>query len=200
MHYTYRRQPERVGLFYTSAASIRRELFLAEGGFDAHYAGASITEDIELGQRLLSRGYRIVMDQRLTVMHDKHYTVGELLRTDLRRARGLMQTWVRNRLQQTKRAHYASVPWFFGAGVLMMGLGTLLALLALLFWSGPLLIAAILTIPLALLFNAPFLAALGRWRGLRFFALSAGFLVLDLYASGLGVAWGIADCARGRAY
>ena len=34
MHFTYLRQPRRVGLFFTSAAAIRRDLFEQEGGFD----------------------------------------------------------------------------------------------------------------------------------------------------------------------
>jgi len=135
MHYTYRRQPRRVGLFFTSAAAIRRPIFVQEGGFDRHYAGASITEDIEFGQRLLSRDYFVVMDQRLTVEHQRRYTLNEVLRTDLFRARGLTQTWLRNRASATKRAHYASVPWYFGAGVLALGLATLFLLLALLLWA-----------------------------------------------------------------
>ena len=201
MHYTYRRQPRRVGLFFTSAAGIRRGLFLHEGGFDSHYAGASITEDIEFGQRLLSKGYTVVMDQRLMVTHDKRYSGREVLRTDVLRARGLIQTWLRNRLAQEKRAHYASVPWFFGAGVAALGLGTLLALLALAFWSGAFLWAALAMIVAALAFNAPFHAALYRWRGPRFLAQSVAFLLADLFASGLGIALGICDFAlRGRRY
>jgi len=200
MHFTYLRQPRRVGLFFTSAAAIRREIFIREGGFDPHYQGASITEDIEFGQRLLSRGYRIVMDKRLTVVHDKHYTMGDLLRTDLLRARGLMQTWLRNRLSKTKRAHYASVPWYFGAGVLMMGLATLWALAALALGQAQLLWGVGLFILGALVLNSPFLLALGRWRGGVFFLQSALFLLVDLYVSGLGILVGVWDFLRGKRY
>ncbi|MCD6518516.1 MAG: glycosyltransferase [Anaerolineae bacterium] len=200
MHFTYLRQPRRVGLFFTSAAAIRREIFIREGGFDPHYQGASITEDIEFGQRLLSRGYRIVMDKRLTVVHDKHYTMGDLLRTDLLRARGLMQTWLRNRLSKTKRAHYASVPWYFGAGVLMMGLATLWALAALALGQAQLLWEVGLFILGALVLNSPFLLALGRWRGGVFFLQSALFLLVDLYVSGLGILVGVWDFLRGKRY
>jgi glycosyltransferase involved in cell wall biosynthesis len=200
MHFTYRRQPRRVGLFFTSAAAIRRSIFVQEGGFDVHYRGASITEDIEFGQRLLSRGYQIVMDQRLTVEHDKHYTVGEVLRTDLLRARGLTQTWIRNRITPEKRAHYASVPWFFGAGVLFMGLATICLLFALVFGSARILLGAVGLVLVALALNGPFLLALGRWRGLLFLLQSAGFILVDLYASGLGVALGFCDFVRGRRY
>ena len=53
---------------------------------------------------------------------------------------------------------------------------------------------------LALVLNAPFLLALGRWRGMGFMTQSAGFLLLDLCASGLGIAWGMFDFLRGRRY
>ncbi len=200
MHFTYRRQPRRVGLFFTSAAAIRKEIFQREGGFDPHYRGASITEDIEFGQRLLGRGYQIIMDQRLTVEHDKHYDLGEVLRTDFLRARGLLQTWMRNRLSRNGRAHYASVPWYFGAGVLMMGLCTIEVLLALATRNIAHLIGAGIALLAAAVFNSPFLAALARWRGARFLAQSIGFLWLDLSASGLGILAGAWDFVRGRHY
>ena len=200
MHFTYRRQPRRVGLFFTSAAAIRRPIFLQEGGFDRHYAGASITEDIEFGQRLLSRDYFVVMDQRLTVEHQRRYTLGEVLRTDLFRARGLTQTWLRNRVSATKRAHYASVPWYFGAGVSALGLATLFLVLALFLWATWPLAGAGLAVLAALALNAPFLAALYGWRGLGFGLRSAGALLLDLYASGMGIALGLWDFCTGKRY
>ncbi|MBC7236984.1 MAG: glycosyltransferase family 2 protein [Chloroflexi bacterium] len=206
MHFTYRRQPREVGLFFTSAAAIRREIFAREGGFDSHYQGASITEDIELGQRLRAKGYRLVLDQRATVEHCKHYTLGEVLRTDLLRARGLMLTWLRNHLPflrreaKALRAHYASVPWYFGAGVLAMGMATLLGLAALILGSGFWALMALLAVLAALALNAPFLSALARWRGGLFALRSAGFLLLDLYASGLGIVLGFIDLLRGKRY
>ena len=200
MHFTYRRQPRRVGLFFTSAAAIRRGIFWQEGGFDVHYRGASITEDIEFGQRLLGKDYMIVMDQRLTVEHQKHYDARQVLRTDLLRARGLVQTYVRNRLSGEQRAHYASVPWFFGAGVGALCVATLLLLVGLITGWRAFLWSALVMVVLALVLNAPFLLALGRWRGMGFMTQSAGFLLLDLCASGLGIAWGMFDSLRGRRY
>jgi glycosyltransferase involved in cell wall biosynthesis len=201
MHFTYRRQPPRgVGLFFTSAAAIRRGIFLAEGGFDAHYTGASITEDIEFGQRLLGHGYTLIMDQRLTVEHQKHYTAAEVLRTDLYRARGLVQTWLRNHLQKQNRAHYASVPWYFGAGVAALGIATLMALIALLLAQPRWLLGVAALILGALLLNAPMLCFLHRARGVRFATQSAAFLLADLYMSGLGIGLGLLGFAWGKRY
>jgi GT2 family glycosyltransferase len=200
MHFTYRRQPRRVGLFFTSAAAIRREVWTKEGGFDSSYVGASITEDIEFGQRLLSRGYQIVMDKRLTVEHYKRYTLGEVLSTDLLRARGLVQTFIRNRFSSEKRTHYASVPWYFGAGVLAMGLATVFIVLSLMLSSWALLVGGGISLLAALGLNGPFIGAIWRWRGAGFALRSSVFLLADLYASGLGIALGIVDFARGKRY
>lgn len=204
MHFTYARQPRRVGLFFTSAAAIRRETFEQEGGFDPHYAGASITEDIEFGQRLLAKDYLLVIDKRLTVEHQKYYAARGVLRTDLQRARGLFQTYLRNKASEEPRAHYASVPWYFqaGVGVLGLGLGLLLAgVITVVFGAGgTMLWLGMVFCLLSLLLNAPFLLALTRWRGLWFGIKSAGFLSLDLLFSGLGILWGLFDTLRGKCY
>jgi len=52
----------------------------------------------------------------------------------------------------------------------------------------------------ALGLNAPFLVALSRWRGIGFGLRSAGALLLDLYASGVGIAWGLWDFCVGKRY
>jgi glycosyltransferase involved in cell wall biosynthesis len=104
MHYTYKRiagslAAERgVGLFFTSIASIRKDVFERLGGFDTNYEGASVTEDIEFGQRLLSAACKVHLDGRLTVEHLKHYSLAGLLKTDLERAFGLTKTWLRKKL------------------------------------------------------------------------------------------------------
>jgi len=199
MHYTYRRQPAEVGLFFTSAAAIRRGAFLAAGGFDESYRGASETEDIELGQRLWSSGERIVLDPRLAVEHWKRYTVGEVLRTDLRRSRGLVLILVRNWLGRTGRRHYASVPLTFGLSVPWAAL-LALGLVALPWLQGQAALLAALSYAFILGLNGRFLSFLTQVRGWRFGLQSALFLPLDLFFAGLGIAVALVDYARGRRY
>jgi len=199
MHYTYARLPEYVGVFYTSAAAARKEVFQRLGGFDEHYAGASITEDIELGMRLLSEGRRVKLDKRLTVVHLKKYTLLSLIRTDIARSAGLTKTLIRNKLERTGRKYYASVPWFFQASVPLSAL-ILLGVLALPVWPVPggALAAGALTAVWGL--NAPFLAFLGRERGPKFLLQSLLFLPVNLWVSGLGAVKGTLDFARGQRY
>jgi len=210
MHYTYRRLAVRtgtrhgVGLFFTSLAAIRRGVFEQLGGFDTHYRGASVTEDIEFGQRLMSAGHKIILDARLEVEHLKHYTLGGLLRTDLERAFGLSKTWLRKKLEPAARQggqkYYASVPWFFVLGVPLAWVLPVMLLLAL--WSGSAVWfwLALLDYLAILVVNAPFLNALRAARGWLFSLQCCLLLPVDLWVSGLGVLWSMADYAAGNRY
>jgi len=199
MHYTYARLPEYVGVFYTSAAAARKRVFDSLGGFDEHYAGASITEDIELGMRLLTAGYRVRLDKRLTVVHLKRYTLSGLIRTDIARSAGLTKTLIRNKLERTGTRYYASVPWFFTASVPFVALLALGLLLVPVF-PGPAGIASALALAAVWGLNAPFLAFLGRARGAKFLLQSLLFLPVNLWVSGIGALKGALDVVRGRRY
>jgi len=200
MHYTYRRQPKYVGLFFTSVASIRRKHFLAMGAFDEHYQGASVTEDIEFGQRLLTDGCKVLLDQRLTVEHVKQYEFWGLLKCDLQRSRGLFMTFLRNKLGRTGRKHWASVPWFFTLGVPLAGLFVLFTLFALASWRWVWLLPALGAYGMLVVLNWSFLDFMGKLRGKWFLLRSCLFLPLNLFVSGLGIVWAIVDYARGQRY
>jgi len=69
--------------FWAGCGAIRRAAFLDAGGFDAaRYARPSI-EDIELGQRLRSKGGRIRLDPELQATHLKKWTFWSVIRTDI---------------------------------------------------------------------------------------------------------------------
>jgi len=195
MCFTYERLPrECIGLFYTSVAAIRREIFLALGGFDENYRGASITEDTEFGQRVWSAGYNIVLDPRVVVTHCKHYTPREVLRTDFLRARAL----VLMRLRKWGQPFYTSVPRFYQLGVpiLFAALGCLvLAIIHPLFLSASL--VALVTFYVSFL---PWLAYLARARGIVFALRAALFQPLDALAVGAGMFIALVEFARGVRY
>jgi len=210
MHYTYARlagssDAERgVGLFYTSIAAIRKHVFEQMDGFDRSYCGASVTEDIEFGQRLFTAGHKVRLDGKLQVQHLKYYSLGGLLRTDLQRAFGLMKTWLRKRLDPHQRAtgqrYYASVPWYFVMSVPLVWLLPVLLIVALLTENSVWLLLALLDNAAVLLLNAPFLNALYQARGWTFLLQSCLFLPVDLWVSGLGVLQAVVDYARGNRY
>ena len=182
MRFSYLNCPaEKVGLFFTSAAAIRKTSFVKAGGFDQNYAGASIAEDTDFGQRALQRGLYLRIDRSLSIIHHKHYSVREILRTDYQRARALTHM----RLRKNSQPFFTSVPYQFQLAVPALGAATLCLLLALFCaefaWGG--LLLAILFYGLV----APWLFYLFRTRGLGFGVAATLFQPVDTFAVGLGV-------------
>jgi GT2 family glycosyltransferase len=68
--------------FWTGCGAVRREVFLAHGGFLESYAKPSI-EDVEFGTRLVRAGRRIVLDPSIQVKHLKRWTFRGLLKTEI---------------------------------------------------------------------------------------------------------------------
>jgi hypothetical protein len=82
-HFVHQRSSAQAHTFFGACGAIRREPFVAVGGFDAgRYPRPSI-EDIELGGRLVRNGVSIVLDRELQVTHLKGWRFWSLLRTDL---------------------------------------------------------------------------------------------------------------------
>ncbi len=81
-HLVHQRAATRVNSFWGACGVVRRSAFAAVGGFDESYERPCI-EDIELGYRLTSAGYRVDLDPRLQVTHLKEWTATGLVRTDL---------------------------------------------------------------------------------------------------------------------
>ena len=66
-----------------AAALIRRDVFLAFGGFDPRLYPRPAIEDIELGYRLTRAGHRIVLARDVLATHMKRWTLAEMVRTDI---------------------------------------------------------------------------------------------------------------------
>ena len=71
--------------FWAGCGAIRRDLFLACGGFDAASYPYPSIEDIELGFRLRQRGLGIALAPQLQATHLKVWRLGNLLHTDIAR-------------------------------------------------------------------------------------------------------------------
>jgi glycosyltransferase involved in cell wall biosynthesis len=81
-HYVHQTGRPEASTFWAGCGGIRREAFLAAGGFDERFDEPSI-EDIELGTRLARSGHVIRLDPSLQVTHLKEWTLGAMLATDL---------------------------------------------------------------------------------------------------------------------
>jgi hypothetical protein len=62
---------------------MRRDLFIAFGGFDEQRYRRPAIEDIELGMWMKAEGHRIILDSRIEVKHLKVWTFWNLLKTDI---------------------------------------------------------------------------------------------------------------------
>jgi len=200
MHYTYARLPAYVGVFYTSAAAVRRDVFLQAGGFDENYRGSSVTEDTEFGQRLLTAGHRIRAEKRLTVKHLKHYSFRDLLRTDFLRSNGLAATVLRNRFAHRTQRCFTSVPWYCLLGLPIAYLAVSSGLIALTGKNLSFVAVALACYGILVVLHAPFLDFLRKTRGLCFCGQSCGFLLIDMLVAGVGVMYAVIQFAVGKRY
>jgi len=163
-HYVHQTGREDAFTFWAGCGAIRRELFLSLGGFDERYREPAI-EDIELGYRLKSAGYKILLIKALQVKHLKPWSPPGLVRTDFTR-RAL--PWAELILRRRRIANDLNLGWSSRISVLAT-YGLVGALLAA--WKWPLLLALAGVCALTLLLlNGPLYRFFARKRG-PFFAL-----------------------------
>jgi glycosyltransferase involved in cell wall biosynthesis len=82
-HYVHQRGQGEASTFWTGCGAIRRDRFLALGGFDAQRYRRPAIEDIDLGYRLKQAGGRIRLAKHVQVKHLKAWTLPGLLKTDI---------------------------------------------------------------------------------------------------------------------
>jgi len=199
MHSTYMKLPEEVTVFYTSIASIRREVFLTCGEFDEAYRSASI-EDMEFGVRVTGKGYRILIDKRLQVDHIRHYTLLSLLRTGFARAAGTAKIALRDRKNRREKSSYVTSSPTFLAGIALSFLATFFLVLFLSLWNWVWLGLFGVTYLAIISLNFKFLKGLARNTTTSYFWLGGGLLYIDLLVHGSGVIWGILTFLSGNKY
>lgn len=107
-HFVHQSSAGEASTFWAGLGAIRREAFLAAGGFDAErYRDPSI-EDIELGMRLSAAGRRLVLDPALQGTHLKRWSLGQMIDTDLHR-RGV--PWVLLLLERGTPSNVLNLGW-----------------------------------------------------------------------------------------
>lgn len=81
-HLVHQEGREQATTFWSGCGAVRRSVFWKVGGFNLYYKRPSI-EDIELGMRLHSAGYKILLNKRIQVTHLKHWTLWSVIKTDV---------------------------------------------------------------------------------------------------------------------
>jgi glycosyltransferase involved in cell wall biosynthesis len=81
-HFVHQTAKEEASTFWSGCGAIRREVFMAMGGFEEGYRQPAI-EDIDLGYRLRRAGHRIRLLKELQVKHLKRWECLSLLKADI---------------------------------------------------------------------------------------------------------------------
>jgi cellulose synthase/poly-beta-1,6-N-acetylglucosamine synthase-like glycosyltransferase len=129
-HYVHQRFDGEISTFWSGCGAMRRELFVAFGGFDEQRYRRPAIEDIELGTRLSAAGYRIVLDRRIQAKHLKRWTLWSLLKTDVS-SRGI--PWIRLMLRAGIITHSLNTEPMQRCSVALVYL-TVLSLLIAMWW------------------------------------------------------------------
>jgi GT2 family glycosyltransferase len=94
--------------FWAGLGAVRRDAFVAAGGFDAERYRIPAVEDIDLGMRLVAAGGRIVLDPAVQGTHLKAWSLREMVRTDFSR-RGV--PWVELLLERRGAPTALNLGW-----------------------------------------------------------------------------------------
>lgn len=82
-HYFHQHSSRDASTFWTGMGLIRRDIFLDSGGFDIEKYRHPSIEDVELGMRIVSQGYRIRLVPEALSKHCKDWTIQNVWHTDI---------------------------------------------------------------------------------------------------------------------
>lgn len=82
-HYYHHRASEEAQTFWSGCGAVRRDAFLAAGGFNVERYKHPSIEDIELGHRLINAGGRIRLLRDVQCTHLKVWQFGNLIHTEI---------------------------------------------------------------------------------------------------------------------
>ena len=82
-HYHHHRGAGNAGTFWAGLGAVRADIFEEVDKYDEWRYERPQIEDIELGRRIVRAGHRIVLDPTIQGTHLKHWTLYDVLRTDL---------------------------------------------------------------------------------------------------------------------
>jgi glycosyltransferase involved in cell wall biosynthesis len=210
-HYSFARiREKRIAAFATWCAAIRREAFLALGGFNDRIPDPTV-EDEELGYALVDAGLSILLDKSLQVRHLAFYSLSAFAGRRFRMSRAQSKSaWrsVKNRLllrymnlRETGTHHSRLVVMAILAliaGQAALGLALLLPVGGTLSWIST--SVAMLSIPAALLCNSGFLKVSVNSIGIKSLPAFAGLCVFDMIVLGWGIMFGSIEYLLGSRY
>jgi glycosyltransferase involved in cell wall biosynthesis len=182
-HFVHQRANPRPSHFWSGLGAIRRDAFIAVGGFDESMSGI---EDVELGYRLRRAGHEIHLDPTLQATHLKRWTLWSMLRTDIG-SRALPWTWLL--LNARELPGDFSLDWRARTSVVIAWLS--LSAIALAPVNPWLMTALMVLLPAFLATNADLMIFFRRQRGWRFMLAAMALHLLYSFSCGAGLLLGL---------
>jgi glycosyltransferase involved in cell wall biosynthesis len=107
-HHVHQQGAGAASTFWAGLGALRRDPFVAAGGFDASRYPRSSIEDVELGMRIARAGGTLVLDPELQGRHLKRWRLRDMVRTDFAR-RGI--PWVALLLRDRSASSVLNLGW-----------------------------------------------------------------------------------------
>jgi glycosyltransferase involved in cell wall biosynthesis len=115
-HFTHQEAQPNAETFWGGIGAVRRQPFNSIGGFRSEKDGL---EDVDFGLRLTDAGHRIALDRQLLGTHHKHWSLFEMIRTDIFKRAKIWASVVLERRQFTNSLNTSTINKI---GVLSAGL------------------------------------------------------------------------------
>jgi glycosyltransferase involved in cell wall biosynthesis len=195
MRYTYLSMPDYMPILNTSCVALRKEVFKNVNGFDSEIKILS-AEDWDLGQRIVTKGYRIYLDKRIDVLHKKNFNLKTILKTDLRKSFGNVKMLIRTRKREKKilnKKRVGSLPsYIFISSPVVLSI-TLLMLLAIVTRYIILVPILFVFVIIYLIIVRNFFRFLSKTKGFSFFLVSIFIYFLNIWSMIIGGIAGLVD-------
>lgn len=188
-HYTHVQGAGNATTFWTGCGAVRRDVFLALGGFDERRFPRPQIEDVELGQRIVAAGFRITLRPDIQATHLKRWTLRNVITTDVR-DRGLPWVALMHASPMARRMSSLNLRPEERLFTALTGLAWLAAGLAVAAWRWEWLAIAGLCVAAVIAGNGPLLAWFARRRGVW---VTIGIVPLRLIyytINNVAVVWG----------
>jgi glycosyltransferase involved in cell wall biosynthesis len=179
-HFVHQQGNPEASTFWAGCGAIRREIFLAVGGFDAERFPRPSIEDIELGVRLRQAGHRILLAPEIQGTHLKRWKLGAVIRTDIM-CRAI--PWSRLILAAREAPDDLNLKRGQRVSVALIALAA--AILPLAVWRVSLLVLPLAAVLTVVVLNRELFAFLSRQRGLGFAITCVPLHLLYFLYSGL---------------
>lgn len=172
-HHVHHESAGKVASFWAGCGAVRRDAFIALGGFDEKRFHRPEMEDVELGYRVTDSGGTIILDPAILCTHRKRWTLSSMIASDFSR-RAVPWTHLLIERGELRSPQGPSLGPSQVWSVLLAALAIVIVATFAIVRNANVLYAAITAVALFLVVNVRLLAFFDRQRGLPFAIAAAG--------------------------